>query len=507
MRRENKVTSFLNGFQSPGLLTGVLLISAMALQAEPLPNILIIFTDDHGYADLGILKTDPDVRTPAMDQLARDGVLFTRGYATAPQCIPSRAGLIVGQNQNAFGMEDNASGPLSHEQYTIAERLQDAGYVTGMIGKWHLEVGYDDQNKPYYSRDHLPHRHGFEEIFSGYMQGYQANFDLAGNTIEDVPVPINDPHFRVDIQMRAALAFLERRKTDERPFFLYLCPYAPHAPMEDPPHYMERVSHVEEDARRMALASILAIDDGIGLIRQKLEEMGITDNTLIFFMSDNGAPLFERGYIGSLNTPMIGSKGMMTDGGLRVPYIAAWPGSIPGGQIFDEPVSTLDAAATALALASAPIDERIEGKNLIPWLTGQKEGPVHEALYWRWRTQASILQDGWKLILIGNERRYLFDLRGEGRETAADNRINQYPELAATLEKRLREKASTWANPHLPTRTIFRDVELFDQFVEGTLPPPPFGAGQTGAYIPWKPDRPTTPIADITASQKKDVSP
>jgi arylsulfatase A-like enzyme len=484
---------FVNGV----FCAGAVLAAEPTIRAADTPNIMIIFTDDHGYADLGTQGVDPDVRTPNIDRLAGDGVLFTRGYSTAPQCIPSRAGLVSGRHQNAFGLEDNANGPLSHDEYTVAERLRDAGYVTGAIGKWHLEVGYNEKNKPYYSREHLPHRHGFEEIFSGYTQDYHATYDLAGNTIEGGPKIVNDPHFRIDVQMRAALAFLERRKTDARPFFLYLCPYAPHAPMEDPPQYMARMSHVAEKERRMALASILAIDDGIGLIRQKLEEMGLTENTLIFFMSDNGAPLFEGGYIGSLNTPMTGSKGMMTDGGLRVPYVAAWPGKIPGGQVFDEAVSTLDAAATALAVAAVPVDDKIEGVNLIPWLTGQQQGPVHEALFWRWRTQAAILSDGWKFVMVGNQRRYLFDLRGDGRETAADNRIDQYPELAATLEKRLRDKAASWADPNLPARPIPRDIELFDQQVEGTLPPPPLGKGKTGQFIPWKSDRPVTPISDI----------
>jgi len=467
------------------------------------PNILIVFTDDHGYADLGILKNDPDVRTPNIDQLARDGVLFTRGYSTAPQCIPSRAGLVVGRHQNAFGMEDNSDGPLPHDETTVAERLRDAGYVTGMVGKWHLEVGYDKQNKPYYSRNHLPHRHGFEEIFCGYLQDYQATFDLAGNTIADGPKSITDPRFRVDVQTLAALAFLDRRKTDDRPFFLYLCPYAPHAPMEDPPQYMERMSHVAEKERRMALASILAIDDGIGLIRKKLQEMGQAENTLIFFMADNGAPLIEESYIGSRNTPLEGCKGMFTDGGVRVPYVAAWPGEIPSGQVFDEAVSTLDASATALAVGGAPVDDKIEGTNLMPWLTGGRTGKVHEDLFWRWRSQAAILSGDWKLILLGNERRYLFDMRQPVSEISGKSQIDQFPEIAANLEGKLRTKAATWKNPALPRNVVDRDRELFDIFVEKTLPPPPYGKGKTGQIIPWKPDRPTTPIADLKSNETK----
>jgi arylsulfatase A-like enzyme len=463
------------------------------------PNIIIVFVDDQGYADIGLHGADPDVRTPHLDQLARDGVLFTNGYATAPQCIPSRAGLMAGRHQNAFGLDDNMGGPLTHDEYTVAERLRDAGYVTGMVGKWHLEVGFDQENRPYYSREHQPDRHGFEEIFTGYMDRYLANFDLDGNDIEDGPETVVDRHYRVDIQTRAALAFLERRTEDERPFFLYLCYYAPHSPMEDPPHYMERMEHVEEYERRMGLASVLAMDEGVGLVREKLAEMGETENTLIFYISDNGAPLREGAYIGALNGPMVGEKGMQTNGGQRVPFIAAWPGAIPAGQIFQETIWTLDAVATGLAVAGAPVDDRIEGVNLLPWLTGEREGPVHEALHWRWRSQAAILSGHWKLILLGNERRYLFDMREIGKQTAEDNKIEENPEIAARLERELRVKADTWATPGLPKTVVAPDRMFYDLHVDRTLPPPPLGEGRVGVYHPWDETRPTTPLRSGSA--------
>lgn len=481
------------------LLPASLMLSAAAARpavaaADTPPNIILIFTDDQGYADLGIYGHDSDVRTPHLDQLAREGVLFTRGYVTAPQCIPSRAGIVVGRHQNAFGLDDNLGGPLSHDEFTVAQRLQTVGYVTGMIGKWHLELGFDENLQSYVSRENLPDRHGFEEMFMGYMQRYHANFDLEGNTLPgDDYTMIRDPHFRVDIQTRAALAFLERRKSDPRPFFLYLCWFAPHSPIEGPPQYMERLSHVTDPIRREALASILAMDDGLEMIRHKLEEMGLTENTLIFFISDNGAPLIEGNYIGSLNTPLIGEKGMQTDAGQRVPFIMTWPGTIPGGQVIDEMVWSLDAAATTLAVAEAPIDERIEGVNLMPWLTGQRSGPVHEALYWRWRSQAAILTDDWKFIRLGNERRYLFPTRELGTQTAAHNQINDFPEVARRLENQLLEKANTWATPGLPERALAPDIRFFDMHVDGNLPFPPMEEGRTCAYIPWNPTRPQTP--------------
>lgn len=482
-------------------LAGAIAVGGTAQAETTRPNIVIVFTDDHGYADLGIHGADPDVRTPNLDQLAGEGVLFTRGYTTAPQCIPSRAGLMAGRHQNAFGLDDNLGGPLSHDEYTIAERLRDAGYVTGMVGKWHLEIGFNENNQPYSSRDHLPDRHGFEEIFAGYLGRYHATFDLAGTDLGPEPQVVIDPHYRIDIQTRAALAFLDRRTEDTRPFFLYLAYFAPHSPMEDPPQYMARMEHVEEYERRMALASILAVDDGVGLIREKLAAMGQTENTLFFFISDNGAPLRARAYIGSRNSPLVGEKGMQSDGGQRVPYLLAWPGTIPS-QVFSEAVSTLDATATSLAVAGAPTDAKIEGVNLMPWLLKQQDGPVHDALYWRWRSQAAILSGQWKFIRLGDESRYLFDLRTVGQETAETNQIDQYPEIAERLENQLRAHADTWATPGLPDQVVTADRLFYDLHVDRTLPPPPLGTGPAGIYSPWDAKRPTTSPESIGSASK-----
>ena len=444
--------------------------AASAAPAAPAakPNILLIFTDDQGFTDLGIHGIDPDVRTPNLDQLARDGALFTRGYTTAPQCVPSRAGLITGRHQNAFGLDDNGSGPLAHTETTIAGRLAKIGYTTGMVGKWHLDIGRGADKG---SLDFLPHRHGFQEYFCGSLQNYHASHDLAGNALDDPPQRVRDTRYRIDIQTEAALSFLDRRTADEKPFFLYLAYFAPHAPVEAPPNYLERMSHVRDLQRRKGLASILAIDDGIGKLRDKLAAMGVADNTLIFYISDNGAPLRQAAYIGSHNHPMTGEKGMLTDGGQRVPFIAAWPGRIPPATTFDHPVWTLDATATALAAASAPTDDKIEGADLLPWLNGTKQGPVHDALYWRWRSQAAILSGNWKLVLLGKEQRYLFDLTEPGKETAAHNRIKQHPEIAADLEKKLIAKADTWHTKGLPDEVVRPDRLFFDTHIEGKAAP------------------------------------
>ncbi len=458
---------------------------ALGGEATRQPNVVIVYTDDQGWTDLGIHGVDPDVRTPHLDQLARDGVLFLAGYSTAPQCVPARAGLIAGRHQNAFGVDDNLKGPLPHDEYTLAERLRDAGYVTGMVGKWHLDlVRTSDGQRS--SVEYLPHAHGFEEYFCGAMQRYHASHDLAGRALADPPQVVTDNRYRVDVQTEAALGFLRRRADDPRPFLLYLAYFAPHSPLEDPPHYMERLSHVEEYARRMGLASILAMDDGMGRIREQLETMGATENTLIFFTSDNGAPLREGAYVGSRNAPLVGEKGMETDGGQRVPFLAAWPGTIPGGQVFEQPVWSLDITATAVAVANAPRDERIEGVHLMPWLIGERSGPVHDSLVWRWRSQAAILRGDWKFIRVGDELRYLFAMSEIGKQTAADNKIDEFPEIAAELEQALRAKADTWAIPGLPDEAVDADLAFFNQHVEQTLPPLPYGEGRLGRYLPWR---------------------
>ncbi len=231
-------------FRLVGLLAASLPLTATAAAAvEQRPNIIIVFTDDQGWTDLGIHGIDPDVRTPNLDQLARDGVLFTNGYVTAPQCVPSRAGIMTGRHQNAFGMDDNHKGPLPLTEITMADRLQAAGYATGMVGKWHLAPGRnrtfpDGKDVPDAKYD--PGHRGFEEYWNGPMVNYQANFDLQGNLIADAPQTINDPRFRIVVQTQAALAFLKRREQDDRSFFLYLAYFAPHAPMQASPPHMQR---------------------------------------------------------------------------------------------------------------------------------------------------------------------------------------------------------------------------------------------------------------------------
>ena len=427
------------------------------------PNILLIYTDDHGWADLAAQGVDKDIRTPHLDQLAKEGVRFTRGYVTAPQCVPSRAGVITGRYQQRFGVEDNNKGPLPLVELTIAERLKSAGYFSGWVGKCHLDVS-GEKGRDKASRilpDHMPHHQGFEEYFRGELRQFYASHDLHGQPFADAPRLVRDDRFRVVVQTEAALSFLDRRAAKpDQPWFLYLAWYAPHVPLESPEPWFSRTSEHLPLKRRQALAMIAAMDDGLGQIRARLREMGQEQNTLIFFIGDNGAPLGQA-WDGSQNTPLVGQKGMLSEGGIRVPFVAAWPAHWPAGMACDHPVINLDVAATAVAVAGLPHDPELDGVNLAPFVTGEKQSAPHDALYWRWGSQAAILEMPYKLIALGDRERLLFDITNPDGENMARNLIRQHPEIAARLETKLKTWATELQPPGLPTSFDRHHEELF----------------------------------------------
>lgn len=423
------------------------------------PNIIVIVTDDQGYADIGSHGSVSDIVTPNIDQLAADGVTMSSGYITAPQCTPSRAGLLTGRYQQRFGVDDNTKSPLPLSELTIGDRMKTAGYRTGMIGKWHLEVlkaseGFDvenmtlDEQKPYF-----PDNRGFDDVYSGYINPWWSNFDLSGNTVSTGFR--NNDDYRINIATDTANAFINQHA--DKPFLLYVSYFAPHVPLEAPSEYLSRFSHIPQERRRYALAMMAAVDDGVGAIREQLSLNNIDDNTLIFFISDNGAPIGTSNsdlpvsntggaWDGSLNTPFIGEKGMLTEGGIRVPFIASWPRVLPKGTTYDQPVSSLDIAATSLAVSNQPAVAALDGDDLIANLTGTADTLSDRTLYWRFWTQSAARQGNWKYLKAGNEREYLFDVSTD--LTESQNMIDQHPEIATAL----RSKLASWSEdlPHQP---------------------------------------------------------
>jgi uncharacterized sulfatase len=412
-----------------------LLASGTAMAAPDRPNIIVFYTDDHGHADLSCQGVLDDIKTPHVDALAKGGVLARHGYSTAPQCIPSRAGLMVGKFQSRFGVEANGRDLSGfNKEVTIAERLQDAGYMTAQFGKWHLGPGPKITD------------HGFRHVFNQNSgRPFASNITLDG---KDRPMSNLPPEmYHVDGCSRAAASLIERYK--EEPFFLYVAYRAPHVPLDAPPKYLSRFPGKMPERRRQALAMLSAVDDGVGLITSTLAKHGLSEKTLIFYIGDNGAPLKIHkldapgggpGWDGSLNDPLNGEKGMLSEGGMHVPFVVSWPGTIPAGQVYDHPISALDVAATAAEIArleTQPAD--LDGVNLIPHLTGKKTTPPHEVLTWRWVAQSAIREGNWKL-LRGGQREYLYDLEADLEEK--HNLAAKHPEIAT----RLRTRLSTWAN-------------------------------------------------------------
>ncbi len=441
-----------------------LLLTSIANAKDDRPNIIVFYTDDHGHADLSCQGVVDDIRTPNVDALAKNGVLARHGYSTAPQCVPSRAGLMVGKFQSRFGVESNGKSLDGfNAELTIAERLQKAGYVTAQFGKWHLGAGTQITD------------HGFKHVYAQNSGGpFAANVTLDGKDRKMSNVRAEMYH--VDACSKAAASIIERYK--DEPLFLYIAYRAPHVPLDATQKYLDRFPGEMPERRRQALAMLSAVDDGVGLITGTLAKHDLTEKTLIFYIGDNGAPLKIHkldapgggpGWDGSLNDPLNGEKGMLSEGGMHVPFVVSWPGTIPGGQVYDHPISALDVAATAAELAGLETGPKdFDGVNLIPYLSGETKTAPHQVLTWRWVAQSAIREGKWKL-LRGGDREYLYDLDSDLEEK--HNLADRHPDIAS----RLREKLSTWASqldpPGLASSAMSPVADdYFDFYLEGKPP-------------------------------------
>jgi len=453
------------------IFTLVFFTISMACGAERSPNIILIFTDDHGYADLSCQGYETDIKTPHLDRIAKEGARFTDGYVTAPQCCPSRAGLLTGRDQNRFGLLSNGYGPLSLNEKTIADHLGTAGYMTGMVGKWHLEPNHSDKTfleahkitggkiPAELNFQYHPYSRGFRETFFGYVNSYSVTYNLEGKRF-DKPRQVKTSGDRLERQSEAALRFIDLHH--DKPFFLYLAYYAPHVPLASSKKYLDRFPGHMPERRRHALAMISAIDDGVGGILKKLDDYGIDEKTLIFFIGDNGAPLkismpddpieLDGAYWdGSKNTPLNGEKGMLSEGGIRVPYLMRWKGTIPPGQVINTPCTTLDATATAIAAAGVKQPSNFDGSNLLPMLVQKKPIP-DRTLHWRFWTQSAARQGDWKLLKLSDQKTFLFNLSSDKEEK--NNLAQQHPEIVKRLESSLNSWATHLTPAGLPTGKI-----------------------------------------------------
>jgi arylsulfatase A-like enzyme len=363
---------------------------AVAADATPRPNVLVIVGDDMGYADVGFHGCR-DIPTPHLDALAAAGVVCTSGYVSGPYCSPTRAGLMTGRYQQRFGHEFNSGGPgggLPVGETTLANRLHAAGYATCAVGKWHLGT------KPEFH----PLARGFDEFF-GFLGGAHTYFPRRGGILRGRE-PVAEPDYLTDAFGREACGFLDR--VGDRPFFLYLAFNAVHTPMEADDPRLAKFAGVADRTRRTYAAMLSALDDNVGRVMAKLRERGLEQDTLVFFISDNGGPVMQSTTInGSSNAPLRGSKRQTLEGGVRVPFLVSWPGRIPAAR-YDQPVIQLDIAPTVLAAAGVEAGgAAFDGVNLLPHLTGADPAPPHDSLFWRFGEQMAIRRGDWKLVRWG----------------------------------------------------------------------------------------------------------
>ncbi|MEO2035879.1 MAG: sulfatase-like hydrolase/transferase [Planctomycetaceae bacterium] len=454
-----------------------LLLSALTADvasAAEQPNIIILFADNLGYGELSC-QGNPEIPTPHINSIASNGVRFTDGYVAGPNCSPSRAGLLTGRIPTRFGYEFNPTGALNEqpgfglpvEEITIAETLQNAGYAMGLIGKWH-QGG---------TADYHPFRHGFDEffgflheghyfvpppysgvttmlrrkslpggltgrwigdkglIYSDHMGRNEPDYD-ADNPITRGGQPVVETEYLTDALTREAVDFIDRH--DDKPFFLYLAYNAVHSPLQGADAYMEKFSHIEDIHRRIFAAMLANMDDSVGAVMEQLRISGLKENTLVFFLSDNGGPTRE---LTSSNLPLRGSKGQMYEGAIRVPFMVQWKGRLPSGRVYDKPVSSMDIFTTASGIAGAKTPKQVEGVDLIPFLTGKDNSRPHQTLYWRQGGKTALRHGDWKLVRMGkkfesgNAKWELYDLSKD---------ISEENNLATSHPERLTELVELW---------------------------------------------------------------
>ncbi|MDO8545200.1 MAG: sulfatase-like hydrolase/transferase [Opitutaceae bacterium] len=421
------------------LLASFAVIASALSAAAPArkPNILFIVGDDMGYADVGFHGCK-DIPTPNLDALAKSGVRFTNGYVSGPYCSPTRAGLLTGRYQEKFGHEFNPGGGgtqgLPVTETTIANRLKGAGYVTGIVGKWHLGAAPEMR----------PLRRGFDEFF-GFLGGAHSYFDVAGMMRGEEPVKELD--YTTDAFGLEAMAFIERHQS--HPWFLYLAFNAVHTPMHATDDRLAKFAPITDERRRTHNAMMLAMDEAIGKVRQKLAATGQEQNTFVMFIADNGGPTMPGVTVnGSRNEPLRGSKRTTLEGGIHVPFVVSWAGKVKPG-VYHQPAIQLDLTATALAIAGVTVEPgKLDGVNLLPFLSGEKSGAPHDALYWRFGQQMAIRMGDYKLVRYDTNADTLTGARGQPvsppklYNLAAD--IGEKRDLSSTEPAKLKELQAKW---------------------------------------------------------------
>lgn len=428
-----------------------------AIRANPpagkRPNLIIVFCDDMGYGDLSCFGART-ITTPAIDALAASGARLTAFYSSSPVCSPSRAGLLTGRyptrahvnfvffpSSSAIGKGLRATGLYTHgvqgllpDEITLGEVLQAAGYVTGLVGKWHL-----GDRSP-----HLPNERGFDFFYGSHYSNDMRPYAMYRNREIDIPAPANQDEL-TGILTREAIQFITGNK--DRPFFLHYCQPFPHHPLHASARFAgSSTAGVYGDA-------VQEIDWSVGEIARTLDTLGISGNTIVAFTSDNGPwhegnPGYQRG-----------RKNQVFEGGQRVPAVVRWPGVVEPGRVIDAPAMNIDLLPTMLEVLGIPPprDRIIDGRNLVPLLSGREHGSPHETLHYFWGKRLLAVRSGkWKYhARHGSDNAayhlmkpgpFLFDLEADPNESY--DQAARHPAVARDLATRLEAMAGeVAANP------------------------------------------------------------
>ena len=430
-------------------LIAALLLVPMALAHaadRTRPNVLIMVADDLGYGDVSCLSHGA-VKTPNLDRLAKSGIKFTAGYVTAPLCAPSRAGFFTGLYQQRFGFLDN-EGAIPTNLPLLPGVLRNAGYHTGLMGKWHSEGpapherGCFDETlcsaRPSPFLDYFDpklSRNGKMETHQGYISdvlaGEAEDFIERNKTKRfSLTVTFNAPHIAKVVKP----FHLIRKEYDDalaegKTFDVPKIPTARHGEAQK-----YSAQFPGDTARADTVATITALDDAVGRILDKLHQTGLAKNTIVFFFADNGAHPENRSENGTLRD----YKWSHFEGGIRVPFLATYPGVFPAGLEYTKPVSTLDIFPTVASLTGTTPPSNLDGVNLTPFLNGEKNGSPHETLFFNTTKHGAIRQGQWKLVLAPNGPSALFDLEKDTEEK--HNLASVEPDRVKSLE----ETWQTW---------------------------------------------------------------
>ncbi len=434
----------------------VSLIDNVTESARRPPNVVLILADDLGYADTGIYgsKTIP---TPHIDALGNSGMRFTNAYVTAGSCSPSRAGLLSGRYQQRFGFEFNTStGAITHRFHrgldpavvTLADVLQQAGYRTGMFGKWHLGT-----------QPHLhPQARGFEEFY-GFLAGAHSFFpgtpeEPIHTTVMRGHDPIVEAEYLTDAIARETVSFIDRNH--DRPFFAYVPFNAVHTPIEASKKYQDRFHAEQNDKQRDYNAMTSALDDAVGAIVGALEKNQLTEKTLLIFINDNGGPMYTGV---QSNGPLKLGKLFLFEGGIRVPLIVKWPAVVQPGTVFAGTTSSLDLFPTICAAAKIELPDqlKLDGTNLIPVLTGQSQQAPHQTLFWSNGPNMAVRSGDWKLVK-SHDSVWLFDLASDEAETR--NLAETRPEVVRQLQQAYDDWRREMLEPAWPSKPRREEVQV-----------------------------------------------